>query len=102
MYQMGSQLGKHWAMRDATADQLRRVKALGVGRDWVAFHSEPAQEFTHIVAPEKSDFMGTGDIPSASFVAGFIDGAQTIEKSSPGRRPIVTPIKKPKPGRPSD
>lgn len=81
MYQMGYELGKHWAMRDATADQLLRVKAFGVGKDWVAFHSEPAKEFTHIVAPEKSDFMGTGEIPSTSFVAGFIDGAQTIDRS---------------------
>ena len=76
---MGFALGRHWAMRDATAEQLLRVRAFGAGKDWVAMHTDPAREFTQIIDPDKSDFMGTGANPSASFVAGFIDGAQAIK-----------------------
>ena len=82
IYKMGYELGRHWAMRDATPEQLQAVKEFGSGKDWVAFHPEPAKEFTRIIDPNKRDFMGTGEIPSASFVIGFIDGTQTIEPSS--------------------
>tara|TARA_R110000782_G_scaffold62155_4_gene127833 strand:+ start:1591 stop:1839 length:249 start_codon:yes stop_codon:yes gene_type:complete len=81
MYQMGYGLGRHWATRDATQEQLLCAKELGDGKAWVAFHPDPAIEFTLTIDPEKSDFMGTVEIPSASFVAGFIDGAQTIDAS---------------------
>ena len=77
-YQMGFELGKHWARLDATPDQLLRVKKLGAGKDWIAFHVEPATELTGIIDPTKNSFVGTGEHPSPSFVAGFIDGAQTI------------------------
>ena len=78
-YQIGYELGKHWAKRDAKPDQLLRVKKLGAGKDWIAFHPEPAKELTGIIDQTKSSFVGTGENPSPSFVAGFIDGAQTIE-----------------------
>ena len=79
---MGFKLGRHWAMRDATPDQLLRVQKLGDGKDWVAFHREPAKEITGIIDPNRNSFVGTGENPSPSFVAGFIDGAQTIQPSN--------------------
>ena len=78
MYQTGCELGKHWAIRDATTEQLLRVLELGNSWDWVACHDEPAEDFTYIVDPGKSGFMGLDEKPSAAFVAGFIDGAQAI------------------------
>ena len=78
-YQMGFELGKHWAKRDAKPDQLLRVKKLGAGKDWIAFHPEPVKALTGIIDPTKNSFVGTGENPSPSFVGGFIDGAQTIK-----------------------
>ena len=78
-YQIGYELGKHWAKRDAKPDQLLRVKKLGAGTNWIAFHHEPAKELTGIIDSNKDSFVGTGENPSPSFVAGFIDGAQMIE-----------------------
>ena len=82
IYQTGHDLGNHWAMQYAAPEQLLRVKEIGDGKDWVAFHREPAKEFTHIVDPNKSGFMGPDEKFSASFMAGFIDGARTIETST--------------------
>jgi hypothetical protein len=82
IYQTGYELGGHWAMQYATPEQLLRVKEIADGKDWVAFHREPAKEFTHIVDPNKSGFMGTDENLSASFIAGFIDGARMIETTS--------------------
>lgn len=82
MYQIGYELGKHWIMRDATAEQFLRVERFENGEDWIASQTDPAREFTRVVDPEKSDFMGTGEIPSPSFVAGFIDGAKSVKKVS--------------------
>ena len=79
MYQVGFELGRHWITRDASPEQLRRVGQLDDGRDWISAHTDPAREFTRVVDPDKSDFMGIEDIPSPSFVAGFIDGAKSIE-----------------------
>ena len=78
-YQMGYELGKHWAKLDATSDQLLRVKKLGDGKHWIAVHPEPSKELTGIIDQTKNSFVGTGENPSPSFVAGFIDGAQTIK-----------------------
>jgi len=78
---MGCALGKYWAMWDATSEQLLRVKEFGDGWEWVALHREPAKEFTGIVDPDKCGFMGVDGKPPASFIAGFIHGAQTIETS---------------------
>jgi hypothetical protein len=82
IYQTSYELGNHWAMRCATPEQLLRVKEVGDGKVWVTFHREPLKEFTHIVDPNKSGFMGTNEMLSASFIAGFIDGARTIAPSS--------------------
>lgn len=82
MYQVGFELGKHWIKRDATPEQLRRVGQLDQGIEWISTHMDPAREFTRVVDPGKSDFMGIEDIPSPSFVAGFIDGAKSIEASN--------------------
>jgi len=81
-YQTSYELGNHWAMQCATPEQLLRVKEIGDGKDWVAFHGKPVKEFTHIVDPSRSGFMGTDENLSASFMAGFIDGARTIAPSS--------------------
>ena len=78
-YEMGYALGKHWAQRDATADMLDRVQAMGDGKKWVTRQQYPSIEFTSRVDPGKADFLGTGATPSAAFVAGFIDGARAIE-----------------------
>lgn len=80
MYQVGFELGKHWVRRDATSEQRSRVKGLDDGKHWIATHTDPARDFTRVVDPGKSDFMGMEDIPSPSFVAGFIDGAKSLNK----------------------
>ena len=85
MYQVGFELGKHWIKRDATPEQLRRVGQLDQGIEWISAHTDPAREFTRVVDPGKSHFMGIEDIPSPSFVAGFIDGAKSIEASGKTR-----------------
>ena len=77
-FQIGYALGRHWALRDATPKQLVRVKIIGDGMNWVAVHDEPAIQLTSIIDPDKSGFMGTDETPSAAFVAGFIDGAQSV------------------------
>ena len=77
MYQVGYELGRHWVIRDATPEQLLRVGQLQPGKDWISTHADPAREFTRVVDPAKSEFMGIEDIPSPSFVAGFIDGAKS-------------------------
>ena len=91
IYQMGSQPGKHWAMRDATADQLRRVKALGIDRNWIDFHCQPAQEFTHIVAPEKSDFIGTDSPRAFRRLIILSHAASTVQSVDPWIRGSVDP-----------
>ena len=78
MYQIGYALGNHWARRDAKPEQLLYVKKLGDGKDWIEDLREPAKELTHVIDPNKSSFVGTGENPSPSFVAGFIDGAQVL------------------------
>ena len=82
IYQTGYEIGKSWAEQDATPQQLLLVHEFGNGKAWVAFHGGPAEEFVRIVDPVVSDFMELGRLPSASFVAGFIDGARVIEPSS--------------------
>jgi len=57
MYEMGYELGRHWALRDATPQQLSSVKDLGDGKKWVATRADPAEEFTRTVDPSKSSFM---------------------------------------------
>lgn len=78
MYQMGYKLGGHWAKRDASPEQRLRVSEFEDGIRWVETKTDPAREFTRAVDPGKSDFMGIGDNPPDSFVAGFIDGAKSI------------------------
>lgn len=80
-YQLGCEFGGHWAV-DATPEQLLTVRELGDGKEWVTFHDNAALEFTRIIDPTKNGFMGTGEHPSDSFVAGFIHGVQTHEASS--------------------
>ena len=43
---------------------------------------DAAEEFVRIVDPTVTAFMDLGALPSVSFVAGFIDGARTIEPMS--------------------
>jgi len=80
-YQLGCEFGRHWAV-DATPEQLLTINELGDGKEWVTFQHDAALEFTRIIDPTKDGFMGTGEHPSDSFVAGFILGAQTINRSS--------------------
>ncbi len=80
-YQLGCEFGRHWAV-DATPEQLLTVRELGDGKEWVTFQHDAALEFTRIIDPSKSGFMGTDEHPSDSFVAGFINGVQTNEASS--------------------
>ena len=77
MYHMGYKLGRHWVSRDATPEQIERVNQFQDGEQWVAYQSDPAREFTRVVDPQKDKFMGIDDLPPASFVAGFIDGAKS-------------------------
>ncbi len=78
MYQMGYKLGRHWIKRDATPEQRLRMNQFEDGVSWVAIQPDPARELTRVLDPEKGDFMGIGEIPPDSFVAGFIDGAKSI------------------------
>lgn len=78
---MGRKLGRHWTKHDATPEQILRVNRFDDGKNWVENRTEPAIEFMSVVAPDKPDFMGTGDIPPPSFVAGFIDGVKSTESS---------------------
>ncbi len=82
IYQTGYEVGKSWAEQDATRVQMLLVHEFGDGKTWVAFQRDPVEEFVHIVDPAVSDFMRSRALPSVSFVAGFIDGARTIEPSS--------------------
>ncbi|MFQ6007088.1 MAG: hypothetical protein ACE5OQ_16480 [Woeseia sp.] len=78
-YEVGYELGKHWAVRDAKPGQLHRVKEIGDGWNWVKSTDEPATEITRIIDPDQSGFMEIDDTPPASFIAGLIDGAQSID-----------------------
>ena len=78
-YDIGFALGQQWAVRDASAEQLHRVLALSDGKTWIADQAFPAEALTELVDPGRREFMRVGEIPSSSFVAGFIDGAQTVE-----------------------
>ena len=82
IYQTGYEVGKSWAEQDATPEQLLLVHELGDGKAWVVFQRDSAEEIVRIVDPAVSDFMDSGAPPSASFVAGFIDGARAIEPMS--------------------
>ncbi len=82
IYQAGYEVGKSWAEQDATPEQLLLVHELGDGKTWVVFQRDSAEEIVRIVDPAVSDFMDSAGLPSASFVAGFIDGAREIEPSS--------------------
>ena len=81
IYQTGYEVGKSWAEQDATPEQLLLVHEFGDGKAWIAFQRGSAEAFVRIVDPAVSDFMELGRLPSASFVAGFIDGAREIEPS---------------------
>ncbi|MFQ5548995.1 MAG: hypothetical protein ACE5FV_11940 [Woeseia sp.] len=80
-YEVGYALGKHWAVRDARPGQLLRVREIGDGWNWVKSSDEPATEITRIIDPDKSGFMEIDETPSHSFIAGLIDGAQSIDTS---------------------
>jgi len=82
IYQAGYEVGKSWAEQDATPEQLLLVHELGDGKTWVVFQRDSAEEIVRIVDPAVSDFMDSDALPSASFVAGLIDGAREIEPSS--------------------
>jgi len=80
MYDVGFALGQHWVVRDASPEQLERVSTIDDGNTWVSGQAQPAEALTKLVDPSKRDFMGMDDIPSASFVAGFIDGAKSASE----------------------
>ena len=82
MYQFGYMLGGYWARRDAKPDQLLHIRKLGHGKDCMANYDDSGKELTHIIGPNKDSFLGAGEDPSPSFLAGFIDGAQLVESSS--------------------
>jgi hypothetical protein len=80
IYQIGYSLGKHWAWRDASSDQLRQVEKLGDGKDWAAFHRESAMKLRGIVGSDRASFLGGDEDLSPSFLAGFIDGVQALQR----------------------
>lgn len=77
-YEIGYALGRHWALRDATEDQLRKVKKIGPGSDWVANQADAAGELSALIDPLKDGFLSIAKQPSKAFVAGLVDGAQTV------------------------
>ena len=81
MYQIGYVLGRYWAKHDAKPDQLLHIRKLGDGKDWIANHDDSGTELTRIIAPDKDSFLGTGENASPSFLAGFIEGVQTVVTS---------------------
>lgn len=82
VYQTGYQLGQSWAEQDATPEQMLLVHEFGDGKIWASMQRDAANEFVRIVDPTVTAFMDLGALPSVSFVAGFIDGARTIEPMS--------------------
>ena len=81
-YEMGRALGRHWAQRDARQEQIERVKSLGSGKEWIVDRDDSARDLSQLIDPEISDFLGIGAMPSDSFVAGIIDGVQTVDETS--------------------
>ena len=82
IYQTGYEAGKSWAQQDATRLQKLLVHEFGDGETWVACQRDAADEFVRLIDPAVIDFMRSREPPSDSFVAGFIDGARTIESSN--------------------
>lgn len=78
MYVIGYQLGRVWAKREASQDQLVRVGALLDGRTWVNEHDDPVSDLRHLVDPDNSDFLDVEELPVPDFIAGFIDGAKSL------------------------
>lgn len=81
-YQAGYEAGQRWAEQDATRLQKLLVYEFGDGKTWVDGQRDSVKKFVHIIDPAVIDFMRSREPPSASFVAGFIDGARTVESSS--------------------
>jgi len=81
-YDIGYVLGQQWAVRDATAEQLDSVSRLGDGNTWVESQAQPADALTELIDPRRQAFMAVDDVPSATFVGGFIDGARAVESAN--------------------
>ena len=78
MYDVGCQLGRVWARREASQDQLERIRSIEDGRTWIEGRDDPVGELRQLVDPNNTGFLDVEDAPVPNFVAGFIDGAQSI------------------------
>ena len=81
-YEIGRVMGVHWARRDASAELLMHFQNLGDGRSWVLRSKDAVSEFLALLETDASSFLGTGELPSNFFIAGFIDGARKIAVKS--------------------
>ena len=81
-YQTGFQAGESWAKQDASRVQMLLIHEFGDGKAWVTHQRYAVEEFVRIIDPSVIDFMRTREPPSDSYLAGFIDGARTIESAS--------------------
>lgn len=79
MYEVGHKLGRYWAEFDAQEQQRKVIANLESGRAWVASQDEPLAELKRLVDPAGTGFLDMPDVPERSFVAGFIDGAKSID-----------------------
>ena len=77
MYEVGYALGCHWSTRDATAYQLFQIQVLGDGREWVENSANPIEQIKTVVDPEGEEMFGSGESPSKSFLAGFVNGCRS-------------------------
>lgn len=74
-YDFGCVLGKHWAQRDATQQEIEAVRSLGNGHEWVSQQATPAAAFAALFTSTPKRFFGAAMNPSSEFIAGFIDGS---------------------------
>lgn len=82
-YDVGNALGRHWAIRDASEDEIRQVGSVADGKTWVADQADAPAAFAALTDPDKTGFMSIGSLPSSSFIAGFIDGAKSAIEQQP-------------------
>lgn len=79
MYDVGYRLGRTWAVREATEDQLQKVYGLKDGRAWTLERDDPYGDLRHLIDPENTGFLELDEPPAQSFIAGFIDGSKSLE-----------------------
>jgi len=79
MYDVGYRLGRAWAVNEASQHQLQRVDSLECGKAWIIDRDDPSRDLRQLIDPDKTGFLDVDEPPVPNFVAGFIDGAQSVK-----------------------